>query len=86
MLGELLFSARRSPIKLYDRGPAKGVRRVISYLHQNPPHVYYSVDIPMGTNCVPLIADLCFLCYEGYFMAPLSVYLPQFLTMLRNVF
>ena len=23
---------------------AKGVRRVISFLHQNPPHVYYSIS------------------------------------------
>ena len=28
-------------IQLCVWGPAKGVRRAISYLHQNPPHVYY---------------------------------------------
>ena len=25
-----------------------------------------SVDIPMGTNCAPLVADLFFFCYEIY--------------------
>ena len=26
------------------------------------------VDIPMGTNCAPLVADLFLFCYERYFM------------------
>ena len=30
------------------------------------------VGIPMGTNCVPLIADLFLFCYERDYMAPLS--------------
>ena len=30
------------------------------------------VDIPMGTNCVPLIADLFLFCYERDFMLSLS--------------
>ena len=31
------------------------------------------VDIPMDTNCVPLVADLFLLCYERDFMTSLSV-------------
>ena len=31
-----------------------------------------SVDIPIGTNCVPLIADLFLFCYEKNFMLSLS--------------
>ena len=30
------------------------------------------VDIPMATNCAPLVADLFLFCYERYFMASLS--------------
>ena len=30
------------------------------------------VGIPMGTNCVPLVADLFLFCYEGDFMMSLS--------------
>ena len=30
------------------------------------------VGIPMGTNCVPLVADLLLFCYEIYFMKDLS--------------
>ena len=30
------------------------------------------VDIPMDTNCAPLIADLFLFCYERNFMASLS--------------
>ena len=30
------------------------------------------VDIPMGTNCAPLVADLVLLCYEGDFVLSLS--------------
>ena len=30
------------------------------------------VDIPMGTNCAPLVADLFLLCYERDFMLSLS--------------
>ena len=30
------------------------------------------VDIPMGTNCAPLVADLFLLCYERDFMMSLS--------------
>ena len=30
------------------------------------------VDIPMGTNCAPLVADLFLFCYEKYFMKDLS--------------
>ena len=30
------------------------------------------VDIPMGTNCAPLIADLFLFCYERDFMLSLS--------------
>ena len=26
------------------------------------------VGIPMGTNCAPLVADLCLFCYEREFM------------------
>ena len=29
-------------------------------------------DIPMGTSCTQLVADLCFFCYEGDFMMSLS--------------
>ena len=31
------------------------------------------VGIPIGTNCVPLVADLFLFCYERYFMTSLSV-------------
>ena len=31
------------------------------------------VDIPMGTNCAPLVADLFLFCYERDFMMSLSV-------------
>ena len=31
------------------------------------------VGIPMGTNCSPLVADLCLFCYERDFMMSLSV-------------
>ena len=30
------------------------------------------VGIPMGTNCVPLVAALCLFCYERDFMLSLS--------------
>ena len=30
------------------------------------------VDIPMGTNCAPLVADLFLFCYERDFMKDLS--------------
>ena len=30
------------------------------------------VGIPMGTNCVPLVADLFLYCYERYFMDSLN--------------
>ena len=30
------------------------------------------VGIPMGTNCVPLVADLFLFCYERDFMTSLS--------------
>ena len=30
------------------------------------------VDIPMGTNCAPLVADLFLICYESDFMLSLS--------------
>ena len=30
------------------------------------------VDIPMGTNCAPLVADLFLFCYERHFMLSLS--------------
>ena len=30
------------------------------------------VGIPMGTNCAPLVADLCLFCYERDFMTSLS--------------
>ena len=30
------------------------------------------VDIPMGTNCAPLVADLFLFCYERDFMMSLS--------------
>ena len=30
------------------------------------------VDIPMGTNCAPLVADLFLFCYERDFMLSLS--------------
>ena len=30
------------------------------------------VGTPMGTNCVPLVADLFLFCYERYFMLSLS--------------
>ena len=30
------------------------------------------VGIPMGTNCAPLIADLCLYCYERDFMSDLQ--------------
>ena len=30
------------------------------------------VGIPMGTNCTPLVADLCLFCYERDFMTSLS--------------
>ena len=30
------------------------------------------VGISMGTNCAPLVADLCLSCYERYFMLSLS--------------
>ena len=30
------------------------------------------VGIPMGTNCAPLVADLCLFCYERDFMKTLS--------------
>ena len=30
------------------------------------------VGIPMGTNCAPLVADLCWFCYERDFMLSLS--------------
>ena len=30
------------------------------------------VDIPMGTNCAPLVAELCLFCYETDFMLSLS--------------
>ena len=30
------------------------------------------VDIPMGTNCAPLVADLFLFCYESDFMLSLS--------------
>ena len=30
------------------------------------------VGIPMGTNCAPLVADLCLFCYERNFMLSLS--------------
>ena len=32
------------------------------------------VGIPMGTNCAPLVADMCLFCYERDFMRSLSVY------------
>ena len=31
-----------------------------------------TIGIPMGTNCVPLVADLFFFCYERDFMTSLS--------------
>ena len=31
------------------------------------------VGIPMGTNCPPLVADMCLFCYERDFMLSLSV-------------
>ena len=31
-----------------------------------------NVDIPMGTNCAPLVADLFLSCYERDFMLSLS--------------
>ena len=43
--GCFFFSARGSPVQLCVWGPAKGVRRVISFLHQNPSHVYYFFSI-----------------------------------------
>ena len=30
------------------------------------------VGIPMGTNCVPLVADMFLFCYERDFTTPLS--------------
>ena len=30
------------------------------------------VEIPMDTNCAPLVADLFLFCYEGEFMMSLS--------------
>ena len=30
------------------------------------------VEIPMGTNCAPLVADLFLFCFKRYFMMPLS--------------
>ena len=30
------------------------------------------VGIPVGSNCTPLVADLCLFCYERYFMTSLS--------------
>ena len=30
------------------------------------------VDIPKGTNCAPLTADVFLFCYESYFMLSLS--------------
>ena len=30
------------------------------------------VDVPMGTNCAPLVADLFLFCYERDFMLSLS--------------
>ena len=32
----------------------------------------YTVGIPMGTHCVPVIAALFFFCYESQFMAKLQ--------------
>ena len=32
----------------------------------------YSVGIPMGTYCAPLVADLFLFCYESDFSTPLS--------------
>ena len=31
-----------------------------------------NVGIPMGTNCVPLVADLFLFCYESNFMKSLA--------------
>ena len=31
-----------------------------------------TIDIPMGTNCAPLVADLFLFCYERDFMKSLS--------------
>ena len=30
------------------------------------------MEIPLGTNCAPLVADLFLFCYEKYFMMSLS--------------
>ena len=30
------------------------------------------VGIPMGTNCIPPVADLFLFCYKGYFILSLS--------------
>ena len=32
------------------------------------------VGIPIGTNCAPLVADLCLFCYKRDFMTSLSVF------------
>ena len=34
--------------------------------------ISYTVGIPMGTNCAPLVADLFLFCYERNFMTSLS--------------
>ena len=40
--------------------------------HIEPPLYRQVVEIPMGTNCAPLVADLFLFCYERAFMMSLS--------------
>ena len=44
-----------------------------SHIEPPPPTSYRQVvEIPMGTNCAPLVADLFLFCYERAFMMSLS--------------
>ena len=71
------FSTSEKP-KQYDAWPCQNVCDALTFLLDNilirfGTKLYRRVvEIPMGTNCAPLVADLFLYCYERDFMMSLS--------------
>ena len=66
-------------VRNYNLWPCQKVYEALSFLLEDNIYVRFgskldrqTVNIPIGTNCVPLVADLFLLCYEKYFMLSLS--------------
>ena len=60
--------------KNINYGPInKFVKPLIIFFIRFETKVYrQTIDIPMGTNCAPLVADLFLFCYERDFMKSIS--------------